>query len=182
MSDMHNGPQPPRRDRVGLPSEHQIASVPRRYGAGTLLVITSAFAVLLTLCQALDFAPPWIIGVSVFFTGVGLAQMIAGPRRARRASLLAGVAFFPLMVITIVLYYSGFRRPDGETAVLVAGLLCVIMWGAPLGYVAGVLIGGIFLLMRYADAALARVKHTTADEEPIEVNAGDKETPSSKER
>src|SRR5207247_9827480 len=130
----------------------EIASVPGRYGAGTLLVITSAFAVLLTLCQALDFAQPWIVGVAVFFTGVGLAQMIAGPRYARGASMLAGLALFPLMFAVIVLYYADFRVsvPKNRFVELAAGLVCLLMWGAPMGYVGGVLVGGIFLIMRYA--------------------------------
>jgi hypothetical protein len=193
VSDQH---QPPRRDGLfdpPLPAwqpiaqpqapSPEIASVPRRYGPGTLLVVTTAYALLFAGFNALGGDQAWWIGAAVFFTGVGLAQMIAGPRRARAASLIAGLVLFPLTFATILFSYADFRLPPRDSqAETTAGLLCLLMWGAPMGYIGGVLVGGIFLLMRYADAAIGRFKRSEPEEEPIDVELVDGPGPDDRRR
>lgn len=82
----------------------------------------------------------------MFIAAIGLAQMFAGPTKARQASLLTGLVAYPAVMIP---------------AMAVAGRdvidWCVasIFW-VPAGYVGGTLVAGIFLIMRWADDRLGR--------------------------
>jgi hypothetical protein len=166
--------QPPRRDQppsplpawppIGQPRapEPQIASVPRRYGPGTLMVITAAYALLFGGFKAVGADDAWWIGTAAFFTGIGIAQMIGGPKNARPASMIAGGILLPVILVTVALVY-------GATADFAMGLVCTVLLGVPLGYAGGVLVAGIFLLMGYADAAFSRGRRSAA-EEPVEAD------------
>ena len=182
-SEMH---QPPRRDvpsapspsapsAAGVPAARQIeeiASVPRHYGPGTLLVITAAYAMLFAGFKAFGTDQVWWIGTAVFLTGIGIAQVIGGPKRARPASAIAGAIVLPLVVAGAVyaLYFTSENPqslPSNEF-LEITGLVCFAILGSPLGYLGGVLVAGIFLLMRYADVAITGLKHPTVEEEPLE--------------
>jgi hypothetical protein len=171
-SDPH---QPPRRDSPFQPPlphwqpvaqpqapTPEVASVPRRYGPGTLLVITTAYALLFAGFKAIEADQVWWIGTAVFLTGIGIAQVIGGPKNARPASALAGAVLLPVILATTAAYYNGMPADGG------VGLLCAALFGGPLGYIGGVLVGGIFLLMGYADAALSRLRGTMPEEGPVE--------------
>jgi hypothetical protein len=149
--------------------------VPRRYGPGTLLVVTTAYALLFAGFKAFGADQAWWIGTAVFLTGIGIAQMIGGPKNARPASMIAGAILLPISSIVAGLVLG--LKADSEFAV---GLVCSVLLGVPLGYVGGVLVGGVFLMMRYADAAIGRLKRSEPDEEPIEAEVVDGHWPNDK--
>jgi hypothetical protein len=177
--------KPPRRDvpsaslpaaSPGVKPPDEIASVPRRYGAGTLLVITTAYALLFAAFRAYGADQAWWVGTAVFLTGVGIAQAIAGPKNARPASTIAGVILLPTICIAALMVLGTQHERDflGEWAL---GLVCCAALGAPAGYLGGVLVAGIFLLMRYADAAIARRKRGTGEEKAVEADIVDPTEP-----
>src|SRR4051812_16227030 len=156
-SEMH---QPPRRDvppspqATGLPAagppppqrREEIASVPRRYGPGTLMVVTAAYAILFAGFKALGADQAWWIGTAVFLTGIGIAQMISGPHGARRASAVAGAILLPLVVGgTVYAFYlssNSSERWRHDEFMNVAGLVCFAVLGAPFGYLGGTVVAG----------------------------------------
>jgi hypothetical protein len=158
-----------------VPAEPEIASVPRRYGAGTLLVITAAYALLFAAFKAWGADQVWWIGTAVFLTGIGIAQAIAGPKNARPASTIVGLCLLPFILAAVRYYYVAAASTDrlGDRGEWFMSLVCAGLLGAPLGYIGGVLVAGIFLLMRYADTAIARLKGGSISEEPVEADIAD---------
>jgi len=159
-----------------LPPREEIASVPRRYGAGTLLVITTAYALLFAGFKAFDADQIWWVATAIFLTGIGIAQMIAGPSKARGASMIAGAILLPLLMIGAGMYYdaSSGQSPFRRDFLLP---VCGGLLGVPLGYAGGVLVGGIFLLMRYADAVISRMRRPKAEEEPLDAQLAERGEP-----
>ncbi len=171
--------EPPRRDQPP-PLPHwppiaqpmapvpEIASVPRRYGPGTLLVVTTAYALLFSGFRVVGGDQAWWIGAAVFLTGIGIAQMIGGPANARPASMIAGVILLPMTVIVAGISLG--ISPDQDSLLALA---CSVILGVPAGYVGGVLVGGVFLVMRYADAAISGVKGRGSEAESTEAEVVD---------
>ena len=135
--------------------------VPRRFGVGSLLVVTAAFAILLGAMKSLQVDPIVMGLVAAFIAVVGAGQAVLfGGKAPRKASMVAGM-LFPLVVGFLVFVYavvargrlSGFEF--GEFFVNIV-LLCVL--GMPLGYVAGGLAAGVFL-------AIERVWGRSKDED-----------------
>ena len=136
------------------------AGVPRRFGVGTLLVITAFYAVLFGLLTSLGTEPA-LDGVSVVFivvvptmfvtfVGIGQAVLFQG-KKPRLASIVVGASAFLLMELVIVVIefwrFPGFLAANVE---LVIGWFTLsVIYGSILGYVAGGLIGGVFLVMRW---------------------------------
>jgi hypothetical protein len=119
------------------------ACMPRRYGIGTLLVISTAYACLIAFLQLLGAPWPVVVGFCVLFTVIGLFQMFSRPAAARQASSLAGVLVMTVFGILVGLAMEP-RKP--------AGWFCAAGWfalsGILVGYEAGALVGGVILIMR----------------------------------
>jgi hypothetical protein len=140
------------------------AGVPRRFGVGILLVITTMFAVLFAIMQTLRFPPFVFAVVAVFFGAVGLGQMLLFKgQRPRRASVIVGACFYPCLVLgTIVfeiLFSNSLYSPD------LCFLLSSIPFGALFGYLAGGLIAGVFLLINTLENRQRRSKGTDEADE-----------------
>jgi hypothetical protein len=125
------------------------AGVPRRFGVGTLLLITAMYAVLFSFLRLCDSPPEAFLLIAIFFTGVGLGQMLLFKgRNPRRASWLVGACLLPCMMVGVELYNS-FRPPGGHLSgpePLPAFCCCSVISGAIYGYLAGLLIAGVFLV------------------------------------
>jgi putative addiction module component (TIGR02574 family) len=121
-----------------------IYSAPRRFDLSMIFVVTSVYAVLLAGMSALQFPPAASLAVAGFITFVGIGQaMLFGGRRPRTASLVVGAVLYavPMLIIWLM---SGPRIYPGAL-ILLSGTSAII-GGAILGYLAGVMVGGVFLL------------------------------------
>ncbi len=140
---------PPRPPTHPPTNDNRQAGVPRRFGIGSIMVVTAAFALLFVILRAIG-APGATYALSMLFIVViGLAQaLLFGGENPRVASILAGAVSFPLISIVSMLF-----APNGPLQVdrIVGAGLCSAVSGALWGYLTGALIGGVFLLMRMAD-------------------------------
>jgi hypothetical protein len=111
--------------------------VPRQFGLGTMLLIPTMYAILFAILHASRASPSDYIFVGLFFFAIGLGQMfLFKGRRPRRASVIVGP------FITVPLWIIG---NPANTYTLFNVFFGTIM-GLIYGYVAGVLIAGVFLL------------------------------------
>ncbi len=141
------------------------AGVPRRFGVGILLVITTMFAVLFAIMQMLRLPPLAFAGIAVFFGAVGLGQMLLFKgERPRRASVIVGACFFPCLVFGTIDFESVGSRWVFPFD-LCMGMFCSIPVGALYGYLAGVLIAGVFLVIDKLENRRGRSKGTDETDE-----------------
>jgi hypothetical protein len=152
--------------RATVPTEVQasrrIYSFPRRFGLGTLLVITLVFGALSAYFRWLQWPGELVLGALCFVGLVG-AMQFAFERAPRHISVLVGSFVFAAWPIIMRLLASrNFNRFDlFEIAFLSA--ICAII-GAVVGYFTGTLIGGIFLLMDSAAAFLKKTPKQQSDQ------------------
>lgn len=130
--------------------------VPRRFGIGTILVVTTAFAVLLSLLQTAG-APPGVVWFVIAFVSlVGLGQMLLfGAKRPRKASIVMGALGLPLMTFATLVLFSP-RGVRAEEAVCVTFTACI--FGGGFGYLAGGVVAGVFLIMDAVEQGLADLR------------------------
>ena len=130
--------------------------VPRRFGVGRLMLIVAIYSALFGLLRELDVHPLTFGLIAVFFTAIGMAQMLLfGGTRPRAASHLVGAGIVPLLFLVAVLSAKWFgwsgaitRSVVELTAAQIAVLFVYLVpVGFALGYPAGVLIAGIFLVL-----------------------------------
>jgi hypothetical protein len=122
----------------------KLYSVPRRFDMATIFVVTFAFSLLFAAMSGLRFPPAasLVIGGFIALVGVGQALLFGG-KRPRTASLVVGASIYFLGMLTF--WLSEGQRMYPTPAILVMGSYSVI-GGAILGYLSGVLIGGVFLV------------------------------------
>ncbi len=151
---------------------------PRRYGIGTIMIVTLAAAVLLGVFNAFGAPPVLVVVVMVFLVLVGLGQIILYQGvRPRAASVLTGAIVFPLEYFLIFVFFAvkdhrGWRGVADPVEVIVFGCILLVVGpilGAGLGYVAGGLVAGIFLVMDAVQRAL---------EKPIQAELVSEDSPS----
>lgn len=137
--------------------------VPRRFGLGMLFVWTTLFSGLFLLTGALDI--PWtgVATISGFFAIIALAQWYFGEgRRAREASMIVGAVYYPIAIVIVLgpqdVFVSAMRS---STFALQGALIMVI--GAVLGYLAGVLVAGVFLVAYWIDRAYAKWRNRSSE-------------------
>ncbi len=143
--------------------------VPRRFGMGILLLMVTMYAVLFAVSRLLAQGNPAVlVAVAVFFTGVGLGQMLLYcGRYPRAASVWVGACLFPVEVLGLIFVYHFLGDSSWVVGLLVLFLLSPIL-GAFLGYLAGGLTAGVFLLLeKYAKRAAPEEPPTDSDEEQV---------------
>ncbi|HUY31544.1 MAG TPA: hypothetical protein VMV69_02100 [Pirellulales bacterium] len=148
--------------------------VPRRFGIGTIMVVTAAFAGLLALLRSLG-APPIVVGILVAYVslvGLGQAVLFRG-RRPRLASIVTGAVCLVLLGV-VAIAGKGIPLPGrGFSMSAMASLLCAVIWGVPFGamcgYLAGGVVAGVFLVMDAVDTFLTKLfqrRRPHGDQEP----------------
>lgn len=152
----------------------EVASVPRRFGVGVLLVLVTMFGVLFAVLSSFRVPQAACAVVGVLFVGVAAGQaLLFGGQKPREASICIGGILFPLsiMVVTVYMNHVGPRRERVDLAEMIPGLFCAVPAGCLFGYLAGTLTAGIFLAMgrlRKQDATLPkpsiRLRPFTADD------------------
>lgn len=151
------------------PFAAKIYSAPRRFDLATIFVVTFAYSMLFAVMSGFTFPPTVSVIVGLFITLVGAGQaLLFGGRKPRAASIITGaIACIPLTLTTIMLTRRGFRGDEMLVAIPLSGI-----FGAGLGYIAGVLVGGVFLFAdsirqwfdRRAEASQEEAAELTANE------------------
>ena len=120
----------------------KVYSAQRRVDLFTIMVATGAYAFLFAGLRAMD-ASPWVFAIFAgFITVVGIAQAVLfGGRKPRLSSMIAGVGCVAMIAV-------GQLMPWGLDAFirLLIVLFSSLFYGIIFGYLAGTLVGGIFLV------------------------------------
>jgi hypothetical protein len=139
-------------------SKSSETGVPRQFGVGTGLLITTMFAVLFAVLQMLHVAAGDFAIIALFFLGVGAGQaLLFHGRRPRRASIVMGVAM--MLALGVFGMTIGITTGGGVVSVeelftyFIFGVCC----GGPIfGYLAGLLIASVFLVCETLENAYRR--------------------------
>src|SRR3954454_18006243 len=144
----------------------ELYSAPRRFDLATIFVVTAAYSILFGAISALsykDMGPAVEIAVGVLVTLVGLAQAFyKDTANPRGVSILAGAVVQTIIVIVI---HIAQPRIFGGSIVLIV-FFGGLIGGAFCGYLAGVLVGGVFLVADLIRQKFAKPGETEPEEPP----------------
>ena len=129
--------------------------VPRTFDLATLFAMSMGYALLFGAMRSLEFPQSTCILVAAFITWVGIAQAVLfGGKLPRESSIVAGVAFFVayggVRFILTVAQLDNYRPTH-----LIISIISSIFGVIP-GYLAGVLVAGVFLVADRIRAAQRR--------------------------
>ena len=120
-----------------------VYSAPRRFDLATIFVVTSAYAILFGGFSALGAWPIVSVVIGGYITVVGIGQAVLfGSEKPRSASILVGVVLHA--IIWIGTWVAAPRLLPAAFVIFMAGY--IVIGGVILGYCAGTLVGGVFLL------------------------------------
>lgn len=124
--------------------DEALYSVPRRYDLASMFAISVAYAMLFAIMRAFSAPPSISLLTGVFLAVVGAAQAVMFEGNSpREASIISGgVAGFTAVIVFAVL--EGVRLP-----IAFPQAVCSIAWGPLAGYLAGTIVGGIWLTADY---------------------------------
>ncbi len=130
----------------------KLYSVPRRYDLATLFTVSLAYAMFFGLMR-LTTAPPMVVAlIASFVTVVGLAQaLVLKGKSPRLASILAGILFWLTVGLATVLW-------SRSVASVIEVCIMALCSGVPMGYLAGVVVGGVFLVADLVRKAIRRLR------------------------
>lgn len=150
-----------RASRPERPKPRVEAGVPRQFGIGTLLVIAAMYAVLFAVLRALRAPVPATFLFGGFFTVIGLGQMLLfGGRHPRRASIVTGAVTMPLLVLGTMALEAIRGHAHGDMFCVFLG---AAIYGAFMGYLAGMLIASVFLAGRGLDRWYGKRRRASRD-------------------
>jgi hypothetical protein len=142
-----------RRDLFGPPPKLYAAT--RRFDLATIFVAMAGYSLFFALMTLLEFAPFWKLyfGALIAIVGVGQAMLerVVDPRRA---SIIVGAATHTL--VSLIIWTAAPKYFFFNSFFFVAIFNGVIL-GGTLGYMAGALVGGVFLV---ADALRGKFSRT----------------------
>lgn len=151
-------------------------SVPRRFSLATIMVMMAAYGVLLTGLTSLLAPPAAIGGISAFICLIAVAQAVLfGGKRPRLSSCLvggvlglaSGIAALVALITENGGDYAYFSRGLREVLAATAPFVGTAV-GIGLGYIAGGLVGGIFLVMSAVDDLIKARRRTSDSHNPKE--------------
>lgn len=118
-------------------------SAPRRFDLATIFVVTAAFSLLLGGLTALDAHPAVMVVVASLLAIVAATQaLFRGVANPRGISIVTGAVAYTFM--SWIIWLS--MRRVFPNSFFVVTVLNGILGGAFLGYLAGTLVGGVFLV------------------------------------
>ena len=127
-------------------SPRSIYKVPRRFDLATMFVVTFAFAALLSVLGRFDAPVAFQVWLVSLLTLVGFVQMFVPVRYVRWASVACGWIMFAIALTTIQMQ----NRDSMIFGEIITGLCCgVLLSGSLFGYLAGVVVAGVFLVADY---------------------------------
>jgi predicted secreted protein len=132
----------------------KVAGVPRRFGIGRLMLITTFFSALFAVLSCLKASLAHFVIVPGLFVFVGLAQAVLfSGKSPRKASFVAGAGLFGLLFLAgsawdfVALAGAGHGIaawvPIAAYVLFVGAIVAVV--GGCVGYAVGCLIAGVFL-------------------------------------
>ena len=144
-----------------------VFSTPRKFDLSTMLVVTTAYATVFAILQAIGAPAMAVLIVATFFTAVALGQAILfDAKHPRWASVLVGSAYF---VIFLIAYFL--TEQFGSTpAALPRAIMFGTIFGAFWGYVGGVIVGFVFMVAHWVRSVLTSGKFRTdlQDDQTVE--------------
>ena len=121
-----------------------IYSVPRRFDLASMLVVTTAYALLFTGMTLLDFPFGTFVYFAFLIALVAAAQSVVDKKyNPRVVSVIVGVAYYLAWTFVLVATTSMRRAGDGCMA------CSTVILGPLQGYLAGTLVAGTFLVADY---------------------------------
>jgi hypothetical protein len=133
---------------------------PRRFDLFTIMLVTAAYAILLSGMSALRLPPFFMCYVAIFVTVVAAGQaLLAGLSMPRAVSVYTGMVAYFVSTLSYTFIEPRFDLSEAIPTAIVFSLL----FGGILGYLAGVLVGGVFLV---ADLLRQRYGQKDDDNEP----------------
>ncbi|HEY3393365.1 MAG TPA: hypothetical protein VGK58_11705 [Lacipirellulaceae bacterium] len=135
----------------------KLYSAPRRFDLFTIMLVTAAYAVLLSAMSALGFPPVVSCYVAIFISVVALGQaLLSGLSLPRAVSVYTGMIAYFFCTISYAFVEPRFDLFEMIPLAIVFSLV----FGGIFGYLAGVLVGGVFLV-----ADLLRQRYGRQDDE-----------------
>jgi putative addiction module component (TIGR02574 family) len=121
----------------------KLYSAPRRFDLFTIMLVTAAYAVLLSGMSALGFPPVVSCYVAVFITVIAVGQaLLSGLSMPRAVSVYTGIVAYFFCTISYA-----FVEPRFDLfGMIPLAFVFSLVFGSVLGYLAGVLVGGVFLV------------------------------------
>jgi hypothetical protein len=130
----------------------KVYAVPRRFDLATIFVVTLAYSLLFGLMKGISVPTVASVVIAAFISIVGVGQaFLFGGKQPRTASLIAGVLVYLSFMIAAWLMNGPRMYPVSFMLIVVS---YSIIGGAILGYLAGAIVGGVFLV---ADAVRKRL-------------------------
>jgi hypothetical protein len=143
-------------------TRQRVYAFPRRFGLGTLLVITLVFGALSAYFRWLQW-PGEVVLAALCFVGLISGMQFAFDRAPRHISILVGSLGFAAWPIAMWLLappnFNRFNRFD----IAFLSATCAVL-GAIVGYCTGTLVGGIFLSMDAATTLLKKAPNRPSDQ------------------
>jgi hypothetical protein len=121
---------------------------PRRFGIGTMLVVMGAASVLLAALVAWGVREVVVFHLVAFLALIACAQAILfRGSNPRRASIVAGAILCPVYAIGAAVIFSSQTQNTRRIEEMFVFALIFSVMGPLFGYLAGGVVGGIFLMM-----------------------------------
>lgn len=144
------------------------ATVPRRFGMGTLLMVVLFVSLVFAAAKWLDVPPPLTVFAASFLAVIGALQMLMN-KVPRAVSVAAGAVLLPVTLAATWSALGANSHPLFGTLVatpadIVFGLAHLAAVGAVCGYVGGVLVAGLFLVI---EVVSRRFRHSYAEKPPL---------------
>lgn len=152
-------------------------SVPRRFDLASLLVVTTAYALLFAGMTVLNFPLMTFLYFALLIAVVAVAQSIfAGRYSPRSVSLIAGSAYQVTLTIALFLIASYFPRGLGSSGSSIRSwsslMMFITIFSPVLGYLSGVLVAGTFLVADHLRTILGYLHlHRATDEGQVEAKS-----------
>jgi hypothetical protein len=141
------------------------ARVPRRFGVGALLLLVTLFGFVFSMLRALDAHAAVYLGVGGFLIVIALAQMVLFQgKKPRLASFMAGGVYCSALAVGASVVNTAHGYPPRPNF-----LFGPFLFGGLLGYFAGCVLAGVFLLLK----SLRQPEPDTDDGSPFAADEGD---------
>ena len=122
----------------------RVYSAPRRFDLATLFVVMIVYACLLGLFVGVGVPDEVMFSILGFLTAVAISQpALFGGNMPRLSSVIVGGVALPLIFTMFSIFKLHHRMSSMD--ILLGGASCVPL-GASFGYLAGAMVGGVFLV------------------------------------
>ena len=120
----------------------RVYSAPRRFDLATMFVVIIVYSCLLGLFVGVRLPNQATFSVLGFLTAVAIAQpALFGGKMPRLASVIVGGVALPLIFVLLNFLVMG-----APLSYALMGCVCCLPLGISFGYLAGALVGGVFLI------------------------------------